>query len=88
MHDPAIVQVSQTLGDFAQEERRLLRPQSRRRLIDQIPQRGPVHVLHDHERLPLRPEPHVKNRHQVRALEIHALADPAQLDLLIRLHVL
>ena len=81
--DAAVVEERQALADLAEEEGRLLRAQPAGRLVQQLPQAGPGDELHDDEGASLVVVLDVEDRDQVRVLEVHALADAAQLDLLV-----
>ena len=86
VHDAAVVQVGQALGHLAQKIGGLGRAQSRGRFVQQLSQGRPGDELHDHKRLAFLPLLDIKDAHQVRALQVHAVADAAQFDLLIVLH--
>ena|SRR5438128_1465680 len=85
MDDPAVVEESEAFADFAQEKRRLLNSQSGGLLIDQLSERRAGDVFHDDEGNAVGIVADVEDRDQVGAFEVHALADAAQLDLLVAL---
>ena len=80
MDNSTLVQVPQPLGQLANEERRLLRSEPMRLGDQQITQRRPLHILHHDEVLALGVLLDIEYRHQVRAFEVHAMGDAAQLD--------
>src|SRR5262245_7397582 len=77
------MQEIQALGYFAQKERRLLLAETGGIFVDELPEAGAGDELHDHKGPAFGVVPHIKDGDQVRALEIHALADAAKLDLLV-----
>src|SRR5207302_8779087 len=83
MDDAAVVEVAEAFADFAEEEGGLLRAEARRDFVHQLAERRAGDIFHDDDRLAIDAIADIEDVDEVRALEIHALADAAQLDLLV-----
>ena len=83
VNDAVVVEVAQALGDPLDEVGRAVHAQSVGMPGENLPQRRPAHVLHDDDGPAVGSRLHVEDTDEVGALEVHAVANAPQLDIVI-----
>ena len=84
--DAPIVQVAQPLADLSRKKDGLVRCHACRSARDEVSKGRSSHILHDHERYAVSVGLDIEDGDQVRSLQVDAVANSAQLDVVVLLN--